>query len=60
MVVYVGLEDVVEGGDVVVAELKNSVSPEFHGRPVFTVVRSSDVRRVPVVRCLGENRAREE
>ena len=33
MVVYVGLEDVVEGGDVVVAELKNSVSSEFHGRP---------------------------
>ena len=30
---YVGLEYVVEGGDVVVAELKNSVSSEFHRRP---------------------------
>ena len=44
MVVYVGLEDVVGGGVEVVAELKNSVSSEFHGRPVFTVARSSDVR----------------
>ena len=34
MVVCVGLEDVVEGVDVVVAELKkNSVSSELHGRP---------------------------
>ena len=33
MVVYVGLEDVVEGGVVVVAELKNLVSSAFHGRP---------------------------
>ena len=44
MVVYVGLEDVVECGVVVVAELKNSVSSELHGRPFFVVVRSSDVR----------------
>ena len=44
MVVYVGLEDVEEGGDVVVAELKNSVSSELNGHPVFVVVRSSDVR----------------
>ena len=44
MVVYVGLEDVVEGGVVVVVELKYSVLLEFHERPVFTVVRSSDVR----------------
>ena len=60
MVVYVGLEDVVEGGDVVVAELKNSVSSEFHGRPGFTVIRSSNVRQCPVVRCLGEIRERDE
>ena len=60
MVVYVGLEDVVEGGVVVVVELKKSISSEFHGRPVFTVVQSSDVRQGPLVRCLGEIRARDE
>ena len=38
-----------------------SLSSEFHGRPVFTVVRSSsDVRLFSVVRSLGENRARDE
>ena len=57
---YVGLGDVVGGGVVVVAELKNSVSSEFHGCPVFTVVRLSDVRHGPIVRCLGEIWARDE
>ena len=55
MVVYVGLEDVVEGGDVVVAEL-NKI--QFHQscpdvRLVTVVRKSSDVRLGPVVHILG-------
>ena len=62
MVVYVGLEDVVEGGDVVVAELnKIQFRQSCPDVRVVTVVRSSsDVRPFPVVRSLGENRARDE
>ena len=62
MVVYVGLEGVVGGGDVVVAELNKiqfrQSCPDV--RVVTVVRRSSDVRLGPVVRVLGENRARDE
>ena len=45
MVVYVGLEDVVEGGDVVVAELnKIQFRQVFSDVRELMVVRSSDVR----------------
>ena len=62
MFVYVGLEDVVECGNVEVVELSNfsfvRVLTDVHD---FTVVRtSSDVRAFPVVRSLGKNRARED
>ena len=56
MVVYMGLEDEVEGGDVVVAELN-----KIQFRQSCPDVRVSlDVRLDPVVRVLGENRARDE
>ena len=63
MVVYVGFKDVVEGGDVVVAELnKIQFRQSCPDVRVVTVVRrsSSDVRLGPVVRILGENPARDE
>ena len=61
MVVYVGLEEVVEGGVVVVAELKKiQFRQGFTDVRAFAVIRSSEVRPFPVVRSLGENRARDE